>query len=160
MRKSIKYVAFIILLTLLSLSFLVACTSKTSTTSASGAETQTASYSTDYQIKFSVNGKQVASLGLNELHTLPDVTITAAGKTEIGPTLSSVLKLAGIKNYSGILISGMLKGRLATGELTLKPADITDTVILSYNNQGKVKLCGTNIPDTNWIIDVAEIKAQ
>ena len=102
----------------------------------------------------------MASLGLTELHTLPEVNLNIAGKTEAGPTLSSVLELAGIKNFSEIKVSGMLKGRLATGELTLKPSDINSDVILSYNNQGKTKLCGKEIPDSNWIIDVAEIRSE
>ena len=160
MRKTSKYVVFIALIATLSVSLLVSCTSNTGTTSSSGDETQTTTYSTGYQIKFFIKDRQAASLGLNELHRLPDVTLTIAGKSEIGPTLSSVLKLAGINDFSSIVVSGMLKGRIMTGELTLKSSEINDNIILSYNNQGKTKLCGTQIPDTNWIIDVAEIKAE
>jgi hypothetical protein len=113
-----------------------------------------------YQIKFFLKDKQVTSLGLADMQKLPVSTLSISGSTETGPTLKSVLDLAGITDFSSIKISGMLKGRLATGELTLSKADITDDVILDFNNQGKTKLCGSNIPDSNWIIDVAEIRAQ
>jgi hypothetical protein len=157
-RKANNIISLITLITMLSCSLFVACAATSKTGSPSG-NTQT-TYSSDYQIKFFLKNQQVASLGLTELHSLPQVTLTIAGKSEIGPTFTSVLELAGIKDYSSVLVSGMLKGRLATGELTLKHSDITGEVILSYNNQGKTKLCGMQIPDTNWIIDVAEIKVQ
>ena len=159
MIKGVKIVSLLILTAILSFSFLVSCATKSSTsTSANG--TQTTTDTSSYQIEILDNNQQVASVSLAQLHALPSVTLTLDGKSEVGPTLSSVLELAGIKDFSQITVSGMLKGRLATGQLTLKPSDITDQVILSYNNVGKTKLCGTQIPDSNWIIDVAEIEAQ
>jgi hypothetical protein len=158
MHKAVKMISIFILVGAFSFSLLVSCSSAPNTSSSN--TTQTAANNTGYQIKLFQNDQQVASLGLTELHTLPDVTLTMSGKSEVGPTLSSVLELAGIKNFSDIKVSGMLKGRLATGELTLKQSDITGEVILSYNNQGKTKLCGVRIPDTSWIIDVVEIRAE
>jgi hypothetical protein len=158
MYKAVKITWLIILTSVLSFSFLVSCTSAPNTTSSGNA--QTTPTSAGYQIKFFLNNNQVAALGLTELHSLPDVTLTMAGKSETGPTLSSVLVLAGITDFSDIKVSGMLKGRLATGELILKQSEVTNEVILSYNNQGKTKLCGVKIPDTSWIIDVAEIHAE
>ncbi len=136
------------------------CSSAATTNSSSQNTSQTTAGKTGYQIKFFQGDKQIASLGLTELHSLNSVTLTMAGKSETGPTLPSVLQLAGINDYSTILVSGMLKGRLATGELTLNKSDVTGEVILSYNNQGKTKLCGVKIPDSNWIIDVSEIRAH
>jgi hypothetical protein len=159
MSKRVKIVSLIILTAVLSFSFLAACTSKSDiSTSVNGPQTTTDT--STYQIEFLENNQQVDSVSLAQLHALPSVTLTLDGKSEVGPTLSSVLELAGIKDFSQITVSGMLKGRLATGQLTLKSSDITDQVILSYNNVGKTKLCGTQIPDSNWIIDVAEIDAQ
>ena len=158
MYKKVKIIGFISLIAVFCFSFLVSCSSAPNTTLSGNAQTTT--NDTGYQIKFFLNDNHVASLGLTELHTLPDVTLTMAGKSETGPTLSSVLELAGIKEFSDVKVSGMLKGRLATGELTLKQSEVTDEVILSYNNQGKTKLCGVQIPDTSWIIDVVEIRAE
>jgi hypothetical protein len=129
-----------------------------SSETASGT-TQTAE--TAYHIDFLSNGQQVVSLGLTELQSLPEVTIDmGGGSPETGPTLQSVLALAGIKDYSSVTIVGMTKGRLATAELTLKQAEVTVDVILDFNNQGKTKLCGKEIPDANWVIDVTEIRAE
>jgi len=159
MSKWVKIVSFIILTAVLSFSFLISCASK-SNTSTSTNSPQTATDTSSYHIEILNDNQQVTSVSLAQLHALPSVTLTLDGKSEVGPTLSSVLELAGIKDFSQITVSGMLKGRLATGQLTLQPSDITDEVILSYNNAGKTKLCGTQIPDSNWIIDVAEIDAQ
>ena len=125
MSKGVKIVSLLILTAVLSFSFLVSCASKSSTsTSANG--TQTTTDTSSYQIEILDNNQQVASVSLAQLHALPSVTLTLDGKSEVGPTLSSVLELAGIKDFSQITVSGMLKGRLATGQLTLKPSDITD----------------------------------
>jgi hypothetical protein len=156
MNKKIRIVSFSALVAVLCLSFLVSCASAPDPRLSSNG-TQTAA---GYRIKFYQKEKEVASLGLTDLHTLPEVTFTMSGKSETGPALLSVLKLAGIKDFSTIKVTGMLKGRLATGELTLNSGDVTGQVILSFNNQGKTKLCGTQIPDSNWIIDVAEIRAE
>ena len=158
MHKAVKIISLTTLTAVFICSLLVSCSSALKTSSSNN--TQITANDTSYQIKFFLKDQQVAALGLTELHTLPDVTLTIAGKSEVGPTLSSVLALAGIKDFSDIKVSGMLKGRLATGELILKQSDITDEVILSYNNQGKTKLCGAQIPDSSWIIDVAEIHAE
>ena len=175
MSKFIEYLPVLILIPAFILTAFTACsdqtktsqttpvdnssTSTTTTTSITGA---TSSIETGYHIKFFQNGQQVASLGLEELHSLPEMTlnIPGSGSTEQGPTLSSVLELAGITDFSKITVTGMLKGRIATAELTLDRTEITEEVMFDFNNQGKTKLCGARIPDSNWIIDVAEIYAE
>jgi hypothetical protein len=149
----------LMILILLSQIFWVACENKTSeSTNVTGSSSTIES---GYQIKVFDQDKQVASLGLEELHSLPEVIIEMGGDTpETGPTLLSVLELAEIEEYSKIIVSGMTKGRLATAEITLQRSEITPDVILDFNNQGKTKLCGKQIPDSNWIIDVTEIRAE
>lgn len=115
---------------------------------------------TGYRIKVMQNGKQIALLSLTQLQTLPAVTFSAYQRTETGPTLLSVLKLAGIDSFSKITISGMLRGRVATGELTLARNEVTDEVILDFSNQGTAKLAGSEIPFDNWIIDVSEMGVE
>ena len=151
MRKIFRVLSLAVLIALCGAVPLASCSSKNNPVSDSES---------DYKINFFLKDQKVAVLGLTDLHRLSNVTLQMAGKNETGVTLPSVLELAGISNYSEVQIKGMLKGRLATGQLTLKLGDITNEVLLSYNNQGKTKLCGTKIPDSNWIIDVAEIRAQ
>ena len=129
--------------------------------SPSTAKSPATSAETGYQIKVFSKGQQVASLGLTQLHSLPEVTIEMGGDSPgSGPTLQSVLELAGIQEYSKVTISGMVRGRIATAELTLHRAEITDEVLLDFTNQGKTKLCGKQIPQSNWIVDVTEIRAE
>ncbi len=157
LRKSLALTAIVLILA--SSLLFVTCANDTSAPSAS--TNVTSANETGYQIKFFLKGQQVASLGITELHSLPEVAIEMGGDTpETGPTLQSVLDLAGIKEYSKVTVSGMLKGRIATGELALQRSEITNDVILDFNNQGKTKLCGKQIPESNWIIDVAEIRAE
>jgi hypothetical protein len=147
-----KKTALLLLVFVTMISLFSACAGGTVTVS--GDNSTTTSTETGYHIHFFQNGQQVDSL--------PEVTLVIAGKDsdETGPTLSSVLALAGIKDYSKIKVDGMLKGRIATGELTLNKSEITDEVMFDFNNQGKTKLCGSKIPEANWIIDVAEIYAE
>ena len=36
-------------------------------------------------------------------------------------------------------------------------SEITDQVLLEFNNSGKTKLCGTDIPGDQWVVDVNTI---
>jgi hypothetical protein len=114
----------------------------------------------EYSIEISQNGQHVTDVTLSQLHTLPEVSFTAIEKTQTGPSLLSVLHYAGITEFSQVKVSGWSKGRVATAELPLDRDEITDQVILEFNNQGKTKLAGPNIPDSNWIIDVEAIEVE
>jgi hypothetical protein len=113
-----------------------------------------------YQIKVVLPDKQVVFLGLSELQILPKVSITAYGKSEEGPTLLSALDLAGVKEFNKVTVVGMLRGRVASGELTLNRSEVTSEVILDFTNRGTAKLSGSQIPEDNWIIDVSEMRVE
>jgi hypothetical protein len=114
----------------------------------------------EYAIKVFRNNKQIASLDIAKLQTLPKIPLTASGKSEEGPTLLSALELAGIKDFNKITVSGMIRGRIATTELTLTRAEVTPDVILDFSNRGTAKLAGDSIPFDNWVIDVSEIRIE
>ena len=116
--------------------------------------------STGYTIKIFSNDTQIASLSLDDLLNLPQVNISAAGRTEEGPTLLSALALAGVGNFSQLTATGMTQGRIAEAELTLTRSEIDDEVILDITNQGTAKLCGPDIEFANWIRDVDELVVQ
>jgi hypothetical protein len=113
-----------------------------------------------YSILMFIKDLQVGSVSLDQLLKLKQVTITSEGKTENGPTLPSVLNLAGIKDYTSVTVYGFSKGRLATAQLTLQKSEINDTMVVDISNQGTAKLSGTAIPSGNWIIDITKIVAQ
>jgi hypothetical protein len=114
----------------------------------------------EYSIHISRDGQHVTYVTLSQLHTLPEVSFQAKGTTQTGPTLLSVLQYAGIAEFSKVKVAGWSKGRLATAELPLDRAQITDQVILEFNNQGKTKLAAPTIPDSDWIIDVEAIEVE
>jgi hypothetical protein len=136
------------------------CTASTASNSTQTTATTSAAEPTGYHIKVLQTGKPPAYVTLGQLKTLPTVTFNAYQRTETGPTLLSALKLAGIDNFARLTASGMLRGRVATGEITLSRAEVTDQVILDFSNEGKAKLAGSQIPFDNWIIDVSEVRVE
>ena len=154
---SIKHL--VIVLILVPVLLFVACTSNQS--ASNGNTSVPVTSAVGYQIKFFFKGQQLDSLGLTELRSLPEVTIEIGSDTPAtGPTLQSVLELAGIKEYAKVTVIGLSKGRIATAEVTLQKTEITGDVVLDFNNQGKTKLCGVQIPQDKWIIDVSEIRVE
>jgi hypothetical protein len=113
-----------------------------------------------YSIAFYLNGKQMEALTIDDLLKLDQITIDINGSPQNGPTLLSVLKRAGIDDFSELTAYGMSRGRLATAETMLKREQVDDTVMLDMNKRGKCKLCGANIPQSNWIIDIEKIEAR
>lgn len=87
-----------------------------------------------YAIQVFSGDKQVASITLEDLSKLPQVSLVAADRDQSGPTLLSVLALAGISDFSEVTVGGWNKGRVATAELTLKRAQVNDTVLLDFSD--------------------------
>ena len=71
-----------------------------------------------------------------------------------GPTLLGVLRIAGITQFTQVVITG------PKGSLTLLSADIDDKVVLSFTSEDTFKLAGPKIPEDQWIKDVSEIRVQ
>jgi hypothetical protein len=113
-----------------------------------------------YSIAFFFNGNKMAALTIDDLSTLEQVTVNINGSPQDGPTLLSALKMAGIDDFTELTAHGMSRGRLATAEATLKREQIDDSVMLDINKHGKCKLCGANIPQSNWIIDIEKIEVR
>jgi hypothetical protein len=103
---------------------------------------------------------QVGTLTLDKLADLEKVKFSADGKNEEGPRLAAALALIGIGDFQKITVYGYAKGRIATAELTLQKADITDKTILDFSNQGTCKLAGDMIPSNDWIIDVNKMVVE
>lgn len=111
----------------------------------------------EYAIKVFLNDTQIASLRLDDLLQLPQVTVSAGDKDQEGPTLLSVLDLAGVGEFSEVTVVGLTRGRIGSAELVLKKDQITDEVILDKTNKGTTKLCGPDIDYNQWIIDVSKL---
>jgi hypothetical protein len=151
-------ILFLVALWLMGCSSTTTPTNSTPLNSATKTPTSTASNSGDkYFVAVFSGDSQVATLKLNDLTNLPQVSVKADGKDQNGPTLLSVLGLAGIKDFSSVTAYGYSKGRVATAELTLSKAQINEQVVLDISNQGTAKLAGPDIPGNSWIIDVNKL---
>jgi len=113
-----------------------------------------------YSIAIVSKGEQIASFTKADLLKLGQVSIVAAGSEQNGPTLLSVLQLAGINDFNQVTAYGLSRGRLATAELTLHKSQIDANVVLDMTNRGTCKLCGTNIPQNDWIIDINKLEVE
>jgi hypothetical protein len=165
MHKPSHRVFFFICCLLLFLSifiFTAGCsgTATTSSTSSSSTVASTTADTGDYRINIVYHGESFTALSLAQLQTLPKISLNAFNKSEEGPTLLSALELAGVKDFTALTVIGMLRGRIASGELTLMRNEITNEVILDFSNHGTAKLAGPNIPEDNWIIDVSEMRIE
>ncbi len=113
-----------------------------------------------YALNVTEGGNIVARFSLNEIESLPSLKLTADGKEQEGPTVLSVLKRAGITNFTRITVVGLQRGRSHSALLPLDRAKVTDRVILSVNKRGKTKLVSPDIPSELWIVDVSELEVD
>jgi hypothetical protein len=111
-----------------------------------------------YEIAIFKNGVKTGSVTGAQVNTLARVSVTVDVKAQEGPTLLSVLALAGVIDFTQITVKGLAKGRIAEAELTLKRAQVDNTVIMDINNRGETKLTGPSIGDNSAIIDVKELR--
>jgi hypothetical protein len=113
-----------------------------------------------YAVTIVQEGKALARLSLADLKALPQVTVTAGGREQTGPTISTVIAMAKVKEYSAVVVVGQVQGRYGTGELRLTRAQVTDRVLLDINNRGQTKLASPDIPAERWVVDVTELRVE
>jgi hypothetical protein len=151
--------AVVIFLLLVISTILAGCSQSTTTSDNTSAE-KTGDNSDVYSVAFFFNGEKTAALTLDDIKNLDQVQININGSEQTGPTLLSALVKAGISDFTELTAYGMSRGRLATAESTFTREQVDDTVMLDINNRGKCKLCGANIPQSRWIIDIEKIEAR
>lgn len=107
-----------------------------------------------------MNDKQIAAFTVSDLSKLAQVRANVAGTDERGPTLLSVLALAGVKDFSEVTIYGFTRGRVASAELTLKKTEVSDNIILALVERGTAKLTGPDLGAQKAIIDVSRLAVR
>jgi hypothetical protein len=153
-------VCLILACSLLAIS-LVGCSHVATNSAATNTPANSATPSGNvYSIAIISKGEQIASFTRNALLKLEQVYIEAGGSEQSGPTLLSVLQLAGISDFNDITAYGLNRGRLATAELTLQKSQIDENVVLDMTNRGTCKLCGTDISQNDWIIDINKLEVE
>jgi len=132
----------IILVFVLLLSGLAAC---------SAPDAPKVSNNSGYAIDIYLNDLQLGSVNLHDLQGLKQVSFDASGKTETGPTLSSVLGLETINKFNSVTVYGV------SAQLTLQKVQVNNNVILGITDQGKVDLAELDTPSNTWIAGVTKI---
>jgi hypothetical protein len=120
-----------------------------------GADTDSGTPSTDggsanVVIEVVQGGTVLAGFLLADLRDLPRVTVKYEDREQEGPTLQSVLAVAGVEGFETVKVDGFRQGRGVSSELTR--AEIDDQVILVIDGQGEVNLAsrlGQLVADVN-----------
>ena len=110
----------------------------------------------EYSIEVSLKGQTVKSLGLADLKKLEAKTFG----DDQGPTLLSVLKLAGVQEFNKVTVVGLHRGRKGALAITFARDEVTDRLILDFTNQGTVKLTAPDIPPELRVIDVFRLDVE
>ncbi len=151
--RSLPALVRLIVCLLLGLPILVSSCGGAGSTSGSSATSSPSGYS----IAILVGDKQTATLTVAELAKLPQVKQTVGNTEETGPTLLSALASVGVNDFTQLTVYGFSKGRVATAELDLTRAQVTDNVMLALVARGTAKLTGTDIGANRAIVDVNKI---
>ncbi len=91
---------------------------------------------------------------LDDLKALPLTSIVSDGNPQEGPSLLAVLEKAGVSDFSEVTLTG------ADGSKTLTQAEVTDQVILDFNNRGSVKLVAPDLAKDARIRDIVKIEVK
>jgi hypothetical protein len=113
-----------------------------------------------YSIAVSAGSGIVTYLTIDKLDKLEKTAVRAADRNNDGPSLSSVLNLAGIKEYKSVKVVGMDRGRMASAELKLERQQVTDQTILDITNRGTCKFVSPDVAFDNWIYDVTALEVE
>ncbi len=91
---------------------------------------------------------------LDALKALPLAQITVDGKVQEGPKLIDILALAGVTDFTEVLLTG------SSSPVALTRVQVDDNTILDFTNRGTVKLATTYIPMPDWTKDISEITVK
>lgn len=91
---------------------------------------------------------------MDDLKKLPLTTIFADGSPQEGPTLLAVLKAAGVAEFQEVAVTGR------EGTKKLARAEVTDQLVLDFNNRGSVKLASPTMPRDERIRDITRIEVK
>lgn len=91
---------------------------------------------------------------MEDLKKLPLTTIFADGSPQEGPTVLAVLKAASVGEFEEVAVTGR------EGTKKLVRADVTEQLVLDFNNRGSVKLVSPTMPHGERIRDITRIEIK
>jgi hypothetical protein len=97
---------------------------------------------------------QTLSLGDAELSNAVASSVTAGGQSYQGVPLNTVVLLAGIQNYTQLIITG------ASNTVTLDKDKVTQDTLVSFSDQGLPQLVSGTLPADQWVKDITKIEVK
>ena len=116
-----------------------------------------------HSVAVSFNGVFMKELTQAELETLPRVSVVLGKDTRTGPTLLSVLQLAGVGEFAALTVSGYSSRGTDVTQILNKKTDMNENMILYYFGQGttgRIGVWGSTILDKNRTMDVTSLDAS
>ncbi|MFC1871597.1 hypothetical protein ACFLYF_04280, partial [Chloroflexota bacterium] len=114
-----------------------------------------------YKINVFLNDTLVSSLTGDDLKSLEQLSITVkdGNRNVKGPSLISVINLAGISDFNEVHVFGLAKRRAGPADYVIENQQTATDSVLVFNNSGKTKLAGIDLP---WdvVIDVSELRVR
>ena len=111
-----------------------------------------------YHVTVTRGQTELGTFDVADLEKLGTKRVVMQGKPETGPTLLSVLRAAGVEDFSRVSIYGA--GIRDSGFLKLKRSQIDGNVLLDVAIRGTTKVCGPNIAWEDRVRDVERIDVQ
>lgn len=91
---------------------------------------------------------------MKDLKNLPLTTIFADGSPQEGPSLLAVLKSAKVDDFKEVVVTGR------EGTKKLARSELTEQLVLDFNNRGSVKLASPTMPRDERIRDITRIEIK
>jgi hypothetical protein len=123
--------------------------------SVSGGGSSAAGATSSYSIRVLRDGVPLRTYDLAALRALPQESVVIDGKTQIGPSLTTLLADAGAGAYKTLDVQGA--GLRDKGSLELTAAQARRRVQLDFSDRGTAKVCGPDLYHAEWVRDVISI---
>ncbi len=124
-------------------------------TLAFAAQWWSSAHGAPYRVVVRRGDEVLATYDLPALEAFDQTKVEILGKTEEGPSLTTVLKDAGVERFDSIRVIG--PGVRDDGEAVLSSKEVTPGVLLDVSNRGTVKLVGPAMAWSDRVRDVTDI---
>lgn len=109
----------------------------------------------DYQVKVTMAGKELKSYTIEDIKKMPTISLQVDGKEEVGPSVASILKDAGVETFSKVTFKGAFNT-----QATLTKEQMGEDTMVDLTNHNTVKLATKAISKNDWIKDIIEIAVE
>jgi hypothetical protein len=107
-------------------------------------------------IKVTYYGEVLGELSAADIAKLPQVTVKVNDTVRTGPTLTSVVDLAGVKIFGGAMVCGYSRDHSSELSIELGPTELVNEIIIPLD-QGMASIFGPNIDSKYWNMAISDL---